>query len=440
MEDTVVAPATPSGRGGVSIVRISGPEAPLVGAGLCGELPEPWCFKPCSILRKSGEVIDSGLVVFFAGPKSYTGEDVVEIHCHGNPLIVDSVVAEAVLLGARIAEPGEFTKRAFLNDKIDLTQAESVADLIAAQTSSALVAASSSLSGTFSALIDKTIDEVVAVRVVVEACLDFSDEESVSVFAEKKTQVRRGVVESLGVVGSLLDASRVGSKMREGLGVVILGPPNCGKSTLLNALAKEDVAIVSDTPGTTRDLLKVVLDLGGLPVEFIDTAGLHEGTEEAVEIEGMRRAVSVVDKADLVVLMSVVGEVFDPPINSSAKTLRVFNKIDVFPERLPSSSEGVYISALTGDNLEGFKGAVFDCFGVGSGIEVPVLARRRHLGFLEQALVSLESSLSALDGGGDLVLVAEDLKEAQSFLGFITRPVTSDELLGSIFSEFCIGK
>ena len=439
MEDTVVAPATPSGRGGVSIVRISGPEAPLVGVGLCGELPEPWCFKPCSILSKSGGVIDSGLVVFFAGPKSYTGEDVVEIHCHGNPLIVDSVVAEAVSLGARIAEPGEFTKRAFLNDKIDLTQAESVADLVAAQTSSALVAASSSLSGAFSALINKTIDEVVAVRVVVEACLDFSDEESVSVFAEKKSQVRQGVVESLGVVSSLLDASRVGSKMREGLGVVILGPPNCGKSTLLNALAKEDVAIVSDTPGTTRDLLKVVLDLGGLPVEFIDTAGLHEGTEEAVEIEGMRRAVSAVDRADLVVLMSVVGEVFDPPISSSAKTLRVFNKIDVFPE-FSSSSEGVYISALTGGNLEGFKGAVFDCFGVGSGIEVPVLARRRHLGFLEQALVSLESSLSALDGGGDLVLVAEDLKEAQNFLGFITRPVTSDELLGSIFSEFCIGK
>ena len=186
MEDTVVAPATPSGRGGVSIVRISGPEAPLVGVGLCGELPEPWCFKPCSILSKSGGVIDSGLVVFFAGPKSYTGEDVVEIHCHGNPLIVDSVVAEAVSLGARIAEPGEFTKRAFLNDKIDLTQAESVADLVAAQTSSALVAASSSLSGAFSALINKTIDGVVAVRVVVEACLDFSDEESVSVFAEKK--------------------------------------------------------------------------------------------------------------------------------------------------------------------------------------------------------------------------------------------------------------
>ena len=440
MEETVVAPATPSGRGGVSIVRISGPEAPVIGTSLCGELPLPWSFKPCSILSVGGGVLDSGLVVFFAAPKSYTGEDVVEIHCHGNPLIVDSIVAEAVSLGARVAEPGEFTKRAFLNDKIDLAQAESVADLIAAQTSSALVAASSSLSGAFSALVNKTIDGVVGVRVVVESCLDFSDEESVSVFGEQKALVRKGVVESLGVVGSLLDASRVGSKMREGLGVVILGPPNCGKSTLLNALAKEDVAIVSDVPGTTRDLLRVVLDLGGLPVEFVDTAGLREDTEEAVEVEGMRRAVSAVDGADLVVLMSCVDEVFDPPINPSARKLRVFNKIDVFPERPSSEPEGVFISALTGENLGGFIDAVFACFGVGPGIEVPVLARRRHLGFLERALASLESSLSVIDGGGDLVLVAEDLKEAQKFLGFITRPITSDELLGDIFSEFCIGK
>ena len=190
MEETVVAPATPSGRGGVSIVRISGPEASLIGVSLCGELPQPWSFKPCSILSVGGGVLDSGLVVFFGAPKSYTGEDVVEIHCHGNPLIVDSIVAEVVSLGARIAEPGEFTKRAFLNDKIDLAQAESVADLIAAQTSSALVAASSSLSGAFSALVNKTIDGVVGVRVVVEACLDFSDEESVSVFDEQKTLVR----------------------------------------------------------------------------------------------------------------------------------------------------------------------------------------------------------------------------------------------------------
>ena len=237
MEETVVAPATPSGRGGISIVRISGPEASPIGVSLCGELPQPWSFKPCSILSAGGGVLDSGLVVFFAAPRSYTGEDVVEIHCHGNPLIVDSIVAEAVSLGARIAEPGEFTKRAFLNDKIDLAQAESVADLIAAQTSSALVAASSSLSGDFSALVNKAIDRLVGVRVVVEACLDFSDEESVSVFDEQKVLVKGGVVESLGFVSSLLDASRVGSKMREGLGVVILGPPNCGKSTLLNALA-----------------------------------------------------------------------------------------------------------------------------------------------------------------------------------------------------------
>ena len=287
MEETIVAPATPAGRGGVSIIRVSGKEARVVGLSLCGELPEPWCFKPCSVLGEAGDLIDSGLVVFFSDHKSYTGADVVEIHCHGNPQIVDSIVAAAVFFGARVAEPGEFTKRAFLNEKIDLAQAESVADLIAAQTTSALVAAHSSLSGEFSRLVNKTIDKVVAARVLVEACLDFSDEESVSVFEDRKQEIRLGIKGGLDDVSLLLDGSRVGSKMREGLRVVILGPPNCGKSTLLNRLAREDVAIVSDSPGTTRDLLRVTLDLGGLPVEFVDTAGLRTDAVDEVEIVGL---------------------------------------------------------------------------------------------------------------------------------------------------------
>jgi len=440
VEETIVAPATPAGRGGISVVRISGVSAKSIGTTLCGELPKPWCFKPCSVRGCDGSLIDSGLVVFFGAPKSYTGEDVVEVHCHGNPIIIDAVVAAAVSLGARIADPGEFTKRAFLNDKIDLAQAESVADLITAQTSSALTAANSSLSGDFSDLINKAIDGVVAVRVVVEACLDFSDEESVSVFEERKQLVEQGIVEEVGALRSLLDSSRVGSKMREGLQVVILGPPNCGKSTLLNALAKEEVAIVSSVPGTTRDLLKITLDLGGLPVEFVDTAGLHEDTKEEVEVEGMRRAVSLVEDADLVVLMSCVGENFSPSIDFSSQTLRLFNKIDAYPDHTQPEPGQVFISALTGENLGGFVESVFSSFGVGTGIEVPVLARRRHVGCLEQALGFLESSLGVLEVGGDLVLLAEDLRGAQDSLGFITKPITSDELLGNIFSEFCIGK
>ena len=440
MEETIVAPATPAGRGGVSIIRVSGKEARVVGLSLCGELPEPWCFKPCSVLGEAGDLIDSGLVVFFSAPKSYTGEDVVEIHCHGNPLVVDSIMAAAVFFGARVAEPGEFTKRAFLNEKIDLAQAESVADLIAAQTTSALVAAHSSLSGEFSRLVNKTIDKVIAARVLVEACLDFSDEESVSVFEDRKQEIRLGIRGGVDDVSLLLDGSRVGSKMREGLRVVILGPPNCGKSTLLNRLAREDVAIVSDSPGTTRDLLRVTLDLGGLPVEFVDTAGLRTDAEEEVEIEGMKRALSVSDTADLVVLMSCVGENFSPTIPATTKTLRLFNKIDAHPDYAPLEPEEVFISALTGQGIDGFVSSVFSAFGIGSGIEVPVLARRRHVDGLEKSLSFLLSSLSLLDAGEDLVLVAEELKETQKHLGFITRPLTSDELLGHIFSEFCVGK
>ena len=440
MEETIVAPATPAGRGGISIIRISGKGAKEVGLSLCGELPKSWSFKPCSILDGSGVLIDSGLVVFFGAPKSYTGEDVVEIHCHGNPVVVDSIVAASIFFGARVAEPGEFTKRAFLNDKIDLAQAESVADLIAAQTSSALVAANSSLSGEFSQLINKTIDKVVAARTLVEACLDFSDEESVSVFENTKQEITLCIQGGVEAVTLLLDGSRVGSKMREGLRVVILGPPNCGKSTLLNHLAREEVAIVSDTPGTTRDLLKVTLDLGGLPVEFVDTAGLRDDAHEGVEIEGMKRALSALDSADLVVLMSCVGEGFDPPTPPSAKTLRLFNKVDIHPDYAVGEPGEVFISALTGQGVDGFVSSVFSAFGVGSGVEVPVLARRRHVECLEKTLAFLSSSLSFLEGGGDLVLVAEDLKEAQNQLGFITRPLTSDELLGHIFSEFCIGK
>ncbi len=303
-----------------------------------------------------------------------------------------------------------------------------------------MVAAHSSLSGEFSRLINKTIDKVIAARVLVEACLDFSDEESVSVFENTKQEIVLCIQRGVDAVSLLLEGSRVGSKMREGLRVVILGPPNCGKSTLLNRLAREEVAIVSGSPGTTRDLLRVTLDLGGLPVEFVDTAGLRDDAREEVEVEGMKRALSVLDSADLVILMSCVGESFDPPTPPTANTLRLFNKIDTHPDYAPSDPGEVFISALTGQGIEGFVSSVFSAFGVGSGIEVPVLARRRHVDGLEKSLAFLSSSLSFLNAGGDLVLIAEDLKEAQKHLGFITRPLASDELLGHIFSEFCIGK
>lgn len=439
MEETIVAPATPPGRGGISIIRISGPSSVVVGKDLCGNLPSPGLLKPCSISNEKRSFVDSGLVVFFKAPHSYTGEDVIEIHCHGNPLIVDSIIEAAVSFGARVAEPGEFTKRAFLNEKIDLAQAESVLDLISAQTFSAVVAANASLVGEFSSLVNKAIDSLIKTRTLVEACLDFSDEDSVEVFSERKKEILSLLEEGSFNLNKLLEGSSVGSKMRDGIRVVILGPPNCGKSTLLNLLAQEKVAIVSDDPGTTRDLLRVSVDVKGVPVEFVDTAGLRGQTSVDVEIEGMKRALAITESSDLVVLMSCVGEAFDANLPTSCKTLRLFNKIDIFSER-KREPNAVYMSALTGGGLEDFIESIFSSLGLGVGVEVPVLARRRHISLLHEALGFLDSASGAIDSGVDLVVVAEDLREAQTCLGLITRPLSSDELLGSIFSEFCIGK
>lgn len=435
-----MAPATPAGRGGVSIVRVSGEKAGDVGLGLCGKLPESWSFAPCSIKNREGVFIDTGLLAFFKAPKSYTGEDVVEIHCHGNPIVVDSIVQAAVSLGASVAEPGEFTKRAFLNEKIDLAQAESVADLIEAKTASAVVSANSSLVGEFSRSINRAIDSLVESRVLVEACLDFSDEDSVALLKDKIPLIKEKTLEVLGFVESLLQVSGVGLRMREGVRVVLLGPPNSGKSTLINRLAKEDVAIVSENPGTTRDLVKVNLDLGGLPVELVDTAGLHENSEEEVELEGMKKALSIINSSNLVVLMSVVGDEFSPDLGSSVKTLRVFNKIDLDSNFVDPGKGGVFISALEGINIDVLIKSIFSSLDISGGVEVPVLARQRHLSCLEGSLNYLRSAVNNINKKGDLVLVAEDLKEASFQLGLITRPVTSDELLGNIFSEFCVGK
>tara|TARA_B100000700_G_scaffold12727_1_gene12841 strand:+ start:2945 stop:4255 length:1311 start_codon:yes stop_codon:yes gene_type:complete len=434
-ESTIIAPASAPGRGGVSVVRISGPKASLVARALCGDLEEPWKLKRCSIKGRGGVVFDTGLVVFFKSPHSYTGEDVVELHCHGNPRLVDLIVAEGVSCGARVAEPGEFTKRAYLNNKIDLAQAESVADLISAQTEEAVLAAHSSLVGKFSSDINLCVDSLVASRVYVEASLDFPEEET---GVGGMAQVLSSIVEQRDFIREVLASAKRGALIREGFGVAIVGPPNAGKSTLLNALAKKDLAITSSVAGTTRDLIKAELNIGGVVVEFTDTAGLRERPENEIEKEGMKRSRAALEEANLVLCVCDATKQEDmEPINK--ETITVLNKCDLL-KKAPRSGgkDEVCVSAETGFGLDGLVELILIKLGLGE--ETSLLSRRRHVVCLEECLDSLVDAVSLLEEGSGLELVAEHLLSAQHSLGKITRPVSSDDLLGEIFSEFCIGK
>ena len=434
--DTIVAPATAPGRSGVAVIRLSGPLSFKIGKLLCGGLANPMFLKPCSVKNSSQQTIDSGLVVCFKGPASYTGEDVIEIHCHGNPVIVDLIIKEALSLGARVAEPGEFTKRSFLNGKIDLAQAESVADLIAAQTDSAVLGANASLAGDFSKEVVRCIESLVGLRVVVEAALDFPDEETSD---EEVGGLVAAVENQISFLDNLTQNAKQGVLMREGIRVVILGAPNVGKSTLLNCFAKENLAIVSDGPGTTRDLISVSVNLGGVPVEFVDTAGIHTKTQDPVEIEGMTRARKATESSDVILEVVDVRNIskFE---RLDKKSILVFNKIDLLKGDVLNSSGGAFISAANGSGLTELIDLIIESAGLKPGVEVPALSRRRHIHCLDRATINLKESAALLKDNGLLELVAESLLSAQINLGEITNPISSDALLGEIFSEFCIGK
>ena len=433
-ESTIIAPASAPGRGGVSVVRISGPKARPIAQALCGDLEEPWKLKKCTIRSKGGVDLDTGLVVFFKSPNSYTGEDVVELHCHGNPRLVDLIVAEGVSCGARVAEPGEFTKRAYLNNKIDLAQAEAVADLIAAQTEGAAKAAHNSLSGRFSSDINSCIDSLVASRVYVEASLDFPEEE---VDEEGLARAGLGIKEQLGFIKDTLASAERGALIREGFGVAIVGPPNAGKSTLLNALANKDLAITSNIAGTTRDSIGVELNLGGVVVEFTDTAGLRENPDNEIEEEGMKRTHASLEEANLVLCVyDITKQEEIGPINKD--TITVLNKCDLLSEVPRCGEAEVCVSAETGLGLDNLVELILIKLGLGE--ETSLLSRRRHVVCLQECLDSLSEAVSLFEQGLGLELVAESLLSAQESLGKITRPMSSDDLLGEIFSEFCIGK
>ena len=433
---TIIASASAPGRGGVSVVRMSGEKSKAIAERMCGELSEPWKFKKCSIMSSDDGVIDSGMVVFFQAPRSYTGEDVVEFHCHGNPMIVSLIVDEAVSLGAVVADPGEFTKTAFLNDKIDLAQAESVADLINAQSKSAVLAANASLSGEFSNKINSLVDEVVRGRVVIEANIDFPEEE---IEGDLLNRIKRDLEICLEEVSGLLMGVREGVRLREGYSVAIVGAPNAGKSTLLNVLARDDVAITSNVPGTTRDLVKAVVNMAGVTIEFIDTAGVRSNPDSDIEKEGINRSLNVVQKSNFTLLVKDISDVKDFDIDLG-DYITVMNKSDLIDSVPKNEKDIFYLSCTTGEGVGDLLRALLARLGVDEGVETAFLSRKRHEVSLEKAKELLKESVVSLVEGQALELVAENLRSAHHHLGDILRPMSSDDLLGEIFSEFCIGK
>ena len=437
MNDTIAAIATPPGRGGIGIVRVSGANVGEIARAVVGGVPEPRRAMLASFRDADGSVIDDGLAVFFKAPASFTGEDVIEFQGHGGPVVLDRLLERVCAIGARLARPGEFTERAFLNEKMDLAQAEAVADLIDSASRRASRSAMRSLSGEFSERVMEIDRSVLDLRVFVEAAIDFADEE-IDFLSESDVSTRiDGVAQAL---ADLLAACRQGQVLRDGFDVVIAGPPNVGKSSLLNRLVAENRAIVTDIPGTTRDLLFADAEFDGVPVRLTDTAGLREGGD-AVEEIGMARARQALANADLVLLLAddTVDEcplALDVP---SERILHVRNKVDL-SGRAPGTdaSGGVGISARNGAGLDALRAAVVAAAGVAPG-EGTFLARKRHITALSKASDRLAAARRQVEQGyGDLA--AEEMREAQQALGEIVGTTSVDDLLGEIFSSFCIGK
>jgi tRNA modification GTPase len=447
--DTIVATATPPGRGGIGVVRISGPKAPELAAIIVGELPPARCATLARFMDGQGEPIDTGLALFFPAPHSYTGEHVLELHGHGGPLVLEALIARALELGARRARPGEFTQRAFLNDKLDLAQAEAVADLIDAGSREAARAALRSLRGEFSAMVRGLTDAVIELRTYVEAAIDFPEEEID--FLDDAALLRRfdAVQDHFAAV---LESARVGALLHDGFTVVIAGRPNAGKSSLLNRLAGHDAAIVTEIPGTTRDVLRERIDLDGMPLHVLDTAGLREGGHDRIEAEGMRRAEAQMRRAERVLFVidaaadahGVAFQEARPRLPADVPVTLVFNKCDIAAQPpaldVRHGPPRLKLSALTGEGLPELRAHLKACMGYQTAEGGTISARRRHLEGLERARRHAQEAARLLIERRAGELVAEELRGAQQALSEITGEFTSEDLLGRIFAAFCIGK
>jgi len=442
--DTIVASATAPGRGAISIIRLSGPQSAEIATKLSGKSLKPRIATFGSITSEN-EIIDTGIWIYFVAPHSFTGEDTVEFQGHGGPVVIQTILRLMTALGARLAEPGEFSQRAFLNGKIDLTQAEAISDLINASSVSAVKAANNSLRGQFANQVNKIVTDLINLRTQIEAHIDFPDEDieprSIEAFSSTISQINSEL-------NTLIVSANEGAKLNRSAEIVLIGEPNAGKSSLLNALAKEPLAIVTDIPGTTRDLIRHDLLIDGLEIRITDTAGIRS-TDDVIENEGITRAINAIQTADLVLCLfderhQTISE--DTVLNLVGNTetaiglLRTKIDIQVAPIQNQTHYPLLEISAKTGLGLTEFRNWLLEKLSLTTHLETPFLARQRHLEHLQNAKACIEATTNHHLTIETIDLIAEDLRLTQNALSEITGTFTSDDLLTSIFSTFCIGK
>ncbi|GAB3487121.1 tRNA uridine-5-carboxymethylaminomethyl(34) synthesis GTPase MnmE [Marinomonas epiphytica] len=450
-QDTIAAQATAPGRGGVGIIRLSGPKSLAIAKQIVGFDPKPRYAHYVPFKDAQGEQLDMGLALYFPGPNSFTGEDVFELQGHGGPVIMDMLLTHCLALGARLARPGEFSERAFLNDKMDLTQAEAIADLIDSSSEQAAKCALRSLQGAFSQKVDELVEALIHLRIYVEAAIDFPEEEIDFIGDGKVAADLEGIQAKLKAV---LKEANQGALLREGMNVVIAGRPNAGKSSLLNALSGKDSAIVTSIEGTTRDVLREHIHIDGMPLHIIDTAGLRDSPDE-VERIGIQRAWEEIHKADRILMMvdsqsidsknpNEIWPEFMSQLDSTEHLTLIRNKVDLTKENtgveMVNQVPVISLSAKTGEGMNELKDHLKSVMGFDSTTEGGFIARRRHIEALNKANHFLVAGSEQLQGYGAGELLAEDLKEAQQALSEITGAFTSDDLLGRIFGSFCIGK